>query len=145
MAHAQQTPTTPRRHGFWFGWIVFVGILLFAAGVVNVVQGLVAIFDDDFYVTTPAGLPLDLDYPAWGWALLFLGAALIASGIGVMVGATWARVVTIVLVSINALVNLGFAAAYPGLTILAVSFDVVAIYALVVHGGEARAARTGGR
>ncbi|MEV6596251.1 hypothetical protein AB0M36_05215 [Actinoplanes sp. NPDC051346] len=132
----QAEPTTA-----WLGWVVFIGILLCAAGMINAVQGLVAVFDDDFYQASTTRLVVDLDYAAWGWALLIFGVLLLLTGAGVVLGYRWARVVGVVVASINALVNLGFASAYPAWTILAVSFDVSAIYALTVHGGEAKALR----
>jgi hypothetical protein len=127
----------------WFGWVLFVGILLIGAGVINAIQGLVALLDDDFYRTPTSDLAIDVNYTVWGWALLILGTTLMAAGGGVALGYAWARVVGVVAAAINALVNLGFAGAYPAWTVLAVSFDVLAIYALVVHGGEGKALRTG--
>ena len=47
----------------------------------------------------------------------------------------------VVVACINALVNLGFATAFPGWAVLAVGFDVLAVYALVVHGAEAKTLR----
>ena len=70
-----------------------------------------------------------------------MGVALMASGVGVLRGRTWARVLGVVAASINAFVNLGFVTAYPVWTVFAVTFDFIAIYALVVPGGDARAAR----
>ena len=75
----------------WLGWVLFVGILLVAAGVINVIQGLVALFDSDFYLVSASGLAIDVNYTAWGWALLILGAALVAAGFGVALGYAWAR------------------------------------------------------
>ncbi|MFC3383066.1 DUF7144 family membrane protein [Couchioplanes azureus] len=129
----------------WLGWVVFIGIILCAAGLINAVQGLVAIFDDGFYRAPTSSLVVDADYAVWGWALLILGGTLLFAGAGVVLGYRWARVVGVVVASINALVNLGFATAYPTWTILAVCFDVSAIYALIVHGGEAKALRAGRR
>ncbi|MEV4641436.1 hypothetical protein AB0J80_29240 [Actinoplanes sp. NPDC049548] len=137
-AHAR---TEPRSVTAWLGWVVFTGILLCGAGVINAVQGLVAILDESFYHSSTAALAVDVNYAVWGWALLILGAVLVAAGGGVILGYAWARVVAVVVASINALVNLGFATAYPAWTILAVGFDVLAIYALIVHGGEAKTLR----
>ena len=129
----------------WLGWVVFIGILLAGAGVINVLQGLVALLDEGFYRTAPSGLAINVNYTVWGWALLILGVALVAAGIGLTLGYAWARAVGVVVAAINALVNLGFAGAFPVWTVLAVSFDVLAIYALLVHGGEGKAIRTGRR
>jgi hypothetical protein len=129
----------------WLGWVIFVGIMLFCSGVVNVVQGVVALVDDDYYQVAASSLAVGVNYTVWGWAFLVVGAALLVSGLGVIVGYPWARVVAVVVASINALVNLGFAAAYPVWTVVAVGLDILAIYALVVHGSAAKALRTGRR
>ena len=125
----------------WIGWILFVGILMIVGGLLNAGQGLVALVDDDFYLVAPDGLPLPLDYTAWGWTLLAFGALLVGAGYAVMFGHTWARVVALVIAFVNAFVNLAFLAAYPIWSILAVSFDLIAIYALAVHGGEGKLLR----
>jgi hypothetical protein len=126
----------------WLGWVLFLALMLFGAGVMNTVQGLVAIFDDDFYVAAPEQLVLDLNYALWGWALLILGLTLMAAAVGVALGYAWARVLAVVIAVVNAMVNLGFAGAYPYWTVIAIAFDVLAIYALAVHGGEGKALRT---
>jgi hypothetical protein len=155
MAHVQRTGSPQRRSSpahlrtdpvrvtAWFGWLLFVGIVLVGAGVVNVVQGLVALFDPEFYLATASHLAIDINYSVWGWALLILGAALLVAGGGVIVGYAWARVVGVLVAAVNAVVNLGFVASYPMWTVMAVTFDVLTIYALVVHGGEGRAVRDG--
>jgi hypothetical protein len=127
----------------WLGWLLFVGILLFAAGVINVLQGVVALVNPDFYLVSASGLVINVNYTVWGWALLILGATLIVAGFGIALGYGWARVVGVVVASINALVNLAFVSAYPLWTVIAVAFDVLVIYALVVHGDEGKALRSG--
>jgi hypothetical protein len=142
-AHSQPPAPLKARAIAWLGWVAFVSIIMFAAGLINVTQGLVALLDDDFYRVTTAGLAVDVDYTVWGIVLLLLGAALVAGAYGVLTGYRWGRTIGVVAAAVNALVNLGFVAAYPYWTVLAVSFDIIAIYALVVHGGEARSLRTG--
>jgi hypothetical protein len=123
--------------------VLFIGIVFFGAGVINGIQGLVALLDDDFYRTSASQLAFNVNYTVWGWALLILGAALVAAGVGVALGYAWARVFGVVVAAINTLTNLAFAGAYPFWTVIAVSVNVLAIYALVVHGGEGKALRTG--
>jgi hypothetical protein len=129
----------------WLGWVLFIALILLGAGLINVVQGLVALFDEGFYVASRSELPIDVNFAVWGWALIILGVTALAAAAGIALGYGWARATGVVVAAVNALVNIGFAGAYPALTLLAVSFDLVAIYALVVHGGEAKALRTGTR
>ena len=143
-AHSAPPGPLSARATAWLGWVLFVSIIMFSAGLINIVQGLVALLDDDFYLAAAAGLAVDVSYPAWGIALVVLGVALAAGAYGVLTGYRWGRTIGVVAAAVNALVNLGFAAAYPYWTVLVVAFDVIAIYALVVHGAQARALRTGG-
>ena len=143
-AHSAPPAPLTARATAWLGWILFVSIITLAAGLINILQGLVALLDDDFYVTDATGLAVEASYPAWGIALLVLGVALVAGAYGVLTGYGWGRTVGVLAAAVNALVNLGFAAAYPQWTVLVVAFDVIVIYALVVHGGAAKALRTGG-
>jgi hypothetical protein len=125
----------------WIGWVLFVGIVMIVSGLLSLVQGLVALLDDDFYMVTRDGLPIPVDYSVWGWTLVAFGALLIGSGYAVMFGHAWARAVAMAVTFANALINLSFLAAFPIWSILAVSFNLIAIYALAVHGGEGRLLR----
>jgi hypothetical protein len=139
MAHARPGEATGLTK--WIGWILFVGLVMIITGLLSLIQGLVALFDDDFYVVTPDGLPLNVDFAAWGWTLVAFGALLILSGYFVMFGYAWARIVALVVTAVNAFINLTFLAAYPIWSILAISLDMIAIYALAVHGAEGQLLR----
>jgi len=134
-AHASPEPTG------WTGWVVFASAMMFLLGCFQAVQGLVAIFDDGFYHVTEGGLVVDVDYTAWGWTHLLLGALIIISGAGVLTGNLAARTVGVVLAGLSALVNLAFVEAYPVWSVLIITLDVLVIYALVVHGRELRSSR----
>jgi len=78
----------------------------------------------------------------WGWVLVGFGVLLAVAGYGVLVGQTWARVAGVVFAVLNALVNVAFIAAYPVWITLTIALDVIVIYALIVHGREAKALRS---
>jgi len=40
----------------WGGWIAFAGIVRVVVGSIDVIQGLVAILEDNYVVATPKGL-----------------------------------------------------------------------------------------
>ena len=125
----------------WVGWVLFAAVILFIGGAVNIIEGLVALFKDDYYEVRPSGLVVHVNYTSWGWTLLAIGAALVLVGYGVAMGYTWARVTAVVLACLNAVVNLAFIAAYPVWALLVIALDVIVIYALVVHGREAKELR----
>jgi hypothetical protein len=121
----------------WIGWVVFAGVLMIMVGCFNAIAGIVALFEHSYYLVSPSGLLVHVDYTAWGWTLLIYGIIMVLAGFGVMAGQTWARIVAVILLVINALVNLAFLAAYPIWSTIVIALDVVIIYALIVHGREA--------
>jgi hypothetical protein len=125
----------------WAGWLVFAAMMMFLLGSFQVIQGLVAIFDDGFYHTTESGLVIDVDYTAWGWVHLLLGVLIFISGLGVLAGNLAARTVAVGLAGLSALANLLFVEAYPIWSILLIAVDVLVIYALTVHGRELGSSR----
>ena len=134
-----QTPGTQyaaQRTG-WTGWIVFAAFIMILAGAFNVIQGLTAIFKHGMFVQVPGGALL-LDLTGWGWVHLILGLLLIAVGLALTVGQTWARVVAIPLVALNAITELTFLPSYPIWAVLVITLDILIAWAIIVHGGEMR-------
>jgi hypothetical protein len=123
----------------WVGWVFFGGVLLILSGCFHAMSGLVALFKDDYYVVRPSGLVLEANYTAWGWGHLLIGLLLFAAGCGVMAGQLWARTVGVVLAVLSSIANMVFMAAYPVWSIIVITVDVIVIYALIVHGREAKA------
>lgn len=125
----------------WVGWIVFAGTMMLLIGTFHVIQGLVALFDDAYYLVGANGLVVSVDYTQWGWVHLVAGVVVIAAGLGLFTGRTWARVVGVILVAISAILNFAFIAAFPVWSLTIIALDVFVIYALTAHGAEMRAAR----
>jgi len=130
----------PSRPTAWLGVVLFGGIMLLMVGGFQCIQGFVAIFREDYYLTGPNGLVLEVDYTAWGWTHVLISLVAVAAGIGVMAGQIWARVLGIVIAVISALVNVAFLSAYPIWSAIVIAMDVLVIYALAVHGREAATA-----
>lgn len=122
----------------WAGWVVFASFMMFLVGSFQAVQGLVAIFDDGYYVVREGGLVVNVDYTVWGTVHLLIGVLLILCGAGVLAGNVVARAVGVALAGLSALANMAFIGAYPVWSIIVIIVDVVVIYALTVHGGELR-------
>jgi hypothetical protein len=127
----------PRSSG-WTGWLFFAAAMMMLNGVVWVIEGLMALVNDDYFKVTASGAVLSVDYTAWGFVHLLLGVAFFASGLGVLSGNRAARAVGIVLAGVNALVAMVFLEAAPGLGIIVIATDVLVIFALAVHGDEMR-------
>ncbi|MFD1504645.1 hypothetical protein FE374_12460 [Georgenia yuyongxinii] len=133
---SNQFMQTPQETG-WTGWVVFAATLMILLGIFHAIQGLIALFNDEYYVVGPNGLMV-LDYTTWGWVHLIAGAAVLIAGIALFAGQTWARVVGIVLAILSALANFAFIAAYPVWSSIVIALDVLIVYALTVHGQELR-------
>jgi hypothetical protein len=120
----------------WAGWVAFAGIMLIMLGFFQMIEGLVALFNDGFYLVRAEGLVVNVDYNAWGWTHLILGAIAVAVGFGLMVGNMFARVAGIAIAMLSAILNLVFISAYPVWSAIVIAIDVIVIYAIVVHGRE---------
>ncbi len=133
--------TYPQEPTAWTGWIAFAGTLMLLLGVFHAIQGLVAIFNDQYFVVGSSGLIVSVDYTAWGWVHLLFGLVVIAAGAGLLVGQMWARVVGVVVAFLSAVLNIAFLSAYPVWSAIMIAIDVLAIWAITVHGREMKAVR----
>ena len=124
----------------WVGWVAFAAILLIMIGLFQAFWGLIAIFrNEEVFLVGEQNLPVEVDYTAWGWASLILGIIIAITGIALLSGQTWARIVAVILAVLSAISNLGAIGAYPIWSVVLIALDVLVIYAVVVHGSEAKA------
>ena len=130
---SDRTPTGPPVSGWAVGGIAFAATVLTIIGVFQIIAGLVAIFNDDFYVVAQ-NYTFDLDTSAWGWIHLLLGILLVATGWGLFSGATWAGVTAIVLASLSAIANFFFIPYYPFWSIVLIALDIWVIWAITRPG-----------
>jgi uncharacterized membrane protein len=137
---ASASPTTHGRtqsRSAWVGWVYFGGAMMILLGTFNIIEGLVALFNDQYYVPTSQGL-LVFDITGWGWVHLIAGGLAVIVGVGLFTGATWARISGVVLCGLNAIAQLAFLSAYPVWAVIVIALDVLVIWALIVHGDEAK-------
>jgi hypothetical protein len=122
----------------WVGWVVFAAFMMMLNGIIQLLEGFVALFKDGYYHVSARGLAVSVNYTTWGWVHLFLGAVILAAGFGILAGNLLARIVGVVLAGVNAVVALVFIEAAPVWGIVLITVDVLVIYALTVHGRELR-------
>lgn len=125
----------------WVGWVVFAAMMMLLVGTFQVFAGFVALFNDDYFLVRQRKLLIDMDYTAWGWIHLVVGAVVVVAGIALLAGQTWARVVGIAMAMLSTVVNLAFLSAYPVWSIIVIYVDVLVIYAIAVHGRELKTGR----
>jgi hypothetical protein len=134
MASNRAAPSTA-----WAGWIIFAGTLLLMLGTFNIIEGLIALFDDE-RLAIAAGQLVLVDITGLGWLLLIFGVVMVLAGVGLLGRQSWARVTSIILVALHALLQLLWLGAYPVWAMLMIALDVVVIFALTARWHEATAA-----
>ena len=117
------------------GFIVFAGVMMIMAGAFQAIAGLVALFENEFYVATRNYL-LQFDATSWGWIHLLLGLLVLFAGIAVLSGQTWGRVIGIILTVVSALTSFAFIPYYPFWALAIIALDVFVIWALAAHGRD---------
>jgi hypothetical protein len=128
---AQEPPPS----GWATGFIMFAGVMMIMAGSFQAFAGLVAIFENEFYVTTPNYL-LQLDATSWGWIHLLLGLLVVFAGFAVLNGMVWGRVIGVTLAVLSAFANFAFIPYSPFWSTLIIAVDIFVIWALTVHGRD---------
>lgn len=118
------------------GWIRFASLTLAMIGVFQVVTGLSAIFRRETFLVPEDRLLLNVDYAAWGWLYIVLGAVALAAAVGLYQRRPWARAVGICLAALSAVSNLAFLPVRPFTAATVIALDVLAIYGITVHGSR---------
>ena len=104
-------------------------------GVFQMLMGLSAILDDEFFVVT-RDWTYKLDTTAWGWIHLGIGLVMLLAGIGLMRGNILARIVGVTVAVVNAIANFLWLPYYPVWSIIMIALDVSVIWALTAHGRD---------
>lgn len=115
------------------GSALFVGILLMVAGILNIIYGIAAVGDSNFYVNDTQFVFSNLH--AWGWITIILGVIQLTASFSLFAGNAYGRVIGILAASfgaIGALLNVGGAHPWWSLGVFAVC--LVCIHGLAVLG-----------
>jgi hypothetical protein len=122
------------------GWIRFAGVMMIVMGSLDFFQGLIAIIRDKYYLLTPSQI-IVFDFTTWGWVMLIWGVVVMFAGFGHLSASGWARWLTIVVASLNFVVQLGFVGSYQytlwALTVI--GLNIIVLYALIARWGDVRA------
>jgi hypothetical protein len=115
------------------GVTAFAGILMIMTGAFHVLQGLVALLNDEFYVVGPEYI-FQFDVTAWGWVHVLLGLVVAFAGVALFRGAVWARTIAVIMASISLVASFAWMPHYPLWSLTIIAFDVLVIWAAVFHG-----------
>ena len=127
---------TRERSGAAVGFITFAGVVLIIAGVFHVIQGIVGLFNNDFYVVSQKWV-FQFNVTTWGWVHIVVGVIAILAGAGLFSGAVWARTVAVIVAGISMIANFVWLPYYPVWALLIIVVDFFVIWALVLHGRDA--------
>ena len=115
------------------GRAVFAAILLVIAGTLNIIYGIGAISDANFFTSNTQYVFSSLH--TWGWITLILGVIQLTAGFSLFGGGVYGRVIGIAaatLGAIGALLSVG--GAYPFWSLGIFALCVIVIHGLVVYG-----------
>ena len=135
--HAAQLSGGPKSGGAWTGWVTFAAAVLVLLGTMNMFQGFLALFDEGYFVARSDQLVL-VNYDVWGVVLLLWGGLLMLVGLGLTGGRSWARWLAALAVMVNVIAQIGFLPAFPLLSVVLITLDVIVLYALTVRWNEAQ-------
>lgn len=130
--------TTPRMT-ITSGWLSFAGLIAIIVGLFNLIDGLVALLRQDYYLVTDRDIMV-FNYTAWGWIWLIMGAVQIAVGAGILAGRMWARAAGIILAVLAAIGHVAFLRAFPIWSLITIGLCVLLVYALTAPAKGARGA-----
>ena len=117
------------------GVLMFAGVLMIMIGVFHAIQGLVALFNDEFYVVGKEYV-FKFDITAWGWIHLLLGILVAVAGAALFRGAVWARTVAVILACVSMVASFVWLPYYPVWSIAIIALDVFVIWAAILHGRD---------
>lgn len=136
-AHMSQLRETGGQSA-WSGWVTFASLMLVLLGAMNGFQGILALFDDGYFIAGSKDQLFAVSYDAWGVLLLLWGAILMIVGAGLNARRGWARWTAIIVVMLDVLLQIGFLPSMPLLAIGLIALDVVVLFALTARWDEAK-------
>jgi hypothetical protein len=128
---ASTQSVSPWAHGI----AVFAGVIMIVGGAFQAFEGLAAVVNDQYLVVLENYF-VAFDLTLWGWLHLLVGLALLAIGIFVLRGATWARVAGMVVAGISALLNFVWLPHSPWWSLMVIAIDILVIWGLANYRRE---------
>lgn len=113
------------------GWLTFAAIILIVAGIGNFFWGVTAVAYSDFLIDQM----LFASMANWGWICLIWGIIQFAAGICIVSKVQWARWFGIISSIVSIIFMLCVIWAFPTLSVVIMTLDVLVIYGLSVYGG----------
>ncbi|MGW0456478.1 DUF7144 family membrane protein [Streptomyces tendae] len=131
MTATHTRPAHTARQDWATGLAAFAAVMLFLAGLLTLFRGIMAIAEDDVFVTTP-NYVFQFDLTGWGWIHLALGALAMVVSAGLLKTATWARVTGVAIAGLVIIANFLSLPHYPVWSVVMITISGFIIWALCV-------------
>ncbi len=122
------------------GWILFAGIMILIAGILNIVYGIAAIDNSKFFAGHTEFVVSSLK--TWGWITLIIGILEVLAAFSIWAGGAFGAIFGIFAASISAIGALLSIPAYPFLSLAIFAIDILIIYGLAAYGARGRPSAT---
>jgi uncharacterized membrane protein HdeD (DUF308 family) len=116
------------------GWVLFAGIMIMIAGILNVFWGIEALDDSTFFHGRTQYFFENLH--TWGWVTLILGVLQILAALSIWRGGVFGQFFGIFAASLSAIGALFTVGGYPFWSLAIFAIDVLIIYGLAAYGGN---------
>ncbi|MFJ8782763.1 MULTISPECIES: hypothetical protein [unclassified Streptomyces] len=113
------------------GLTAFGAVMLFLVGLLDIFRGIMAIAEDDIFVTT-RNYAFEFDLTGWGWIHLALGVVAVLVSIGLLRTSTWARVLGVAIAGLVIIANFLSLPYYPVWSVVMIAISGFIIWALCV-------------
>jgi hypothetical protein len=120
------------------GWRFFAGIVTLLLGILNLIDGLIAIMDSDVFEQNPSAsraLPVTDRIEVWGWIILGMGVVMVVIAFPIIIGLPWARIAGIAVAGIDLVLEFAFLPHFPVWSLILIGLNVLVIFALAARGG----------
>jgi hypothetical protein len=129
MTEHPPTERRPPRQVIAAGASFAAGALLLTGALLTLLEGISALVNDELLIIGPNYI-YRFNTTTWGCIHIVLAILLAAVAIGLILGATWARVTAIILASLSIVVNFLWLPYYPIWSIVVIALDIIVIWAI---------------
>ncbi|GCB48444.1 hypothetical protein [Streptomyces sp. NL15-2K] len=113
------------------GLTAFAAVMLFLVGLLDIFRGIMAIAEDDIFVTT-RNYVFEWDLTGWGWMHLALGVVAVLVSIGLLKVSAWARVAAVAIAGLVIIANFLSLPYYPVWSVVMITISGFIIWAVCV-------------
>jgi hypothetical protein len=116
------------------GWLLFAGIMILIAGTLNVIWGIAAIDNANFFVEDQRYIFEDLI--TMGWIILIIGIIQLIAAFSIWAGGEFGRWIGIIGASLSAIGALLSIPGFPLWSVSVFAIDILILYGLIAYGGH---------